>query len=401
MANVLANRAGRLAASAEPALTVQQISLSNFRNFGNVRLGFGTTAPPQMVVLVGPNGAGKTNLLEGLSYLAPGRGLRGARLADVQNCDSNEGWAVAARINGRLGPVQLGSGLAAGPRLRRTARIDGEVAQPAALGAHLSVSWLTPHMDGLFRGGAGERMRFFDHIVGAIHADHARRLNRYDKVHGERMALLTDQSGPLDVEWVKSLEAILSELSVAIAAARIDVLAGLQRIIDAAPDNGFPKARLALQGELEEALMDSIALDVEDRFRARLGTKRIEEARAGRALIGIKRSDLVVHHADAGMPARLCSTGEQKALLLGLFLARSALERAECGASPVMLIDEVAAHLDDYSRQALFEALLSQPSQVWLTGTERNLFKPLAASATVIGIDKGAFIQPNQSNNQA
>ncbi|NBC33457.1 MAG: DNA replication/repair protein RecF [Alphaproteobacteria bacterium] len=379
-------------------LAVTRLVVRDFRSYraGDISL----DARP--VVLTGPNGAGKTNLLEAVSYLGPGRGLRQAKLGEVTRRALGEsapppdrGWSVSARLSTPLGAVAIGTGLdpaAPSGTARRVVRIDGRTAaSQAELADYLAVVWLIPAMDRLFLEGAGNRRRFLDRLVFAFHADHAARLSAYERAMRERNRLLKEPRW--DTAWLAALEEAMAANGVAVAAARREVAARLaasaRQVSPArgrAPwgtgDGGgaFPGAAPTVSGALEDGLADSPALALEDRYRARLAGIRPVDAAAGMATEGPHRSDLAVVHVEKGCPAGQCSTGEQKALLITLVLAHARLLAAEQGAPPLLLLDEVAAHLDARRRSALFEAILAVGAQAWLTGTDPALFRELGSA---------------------
>ncbi|MEN2987804.1 DNA replication/repair protein RecF [Tistrella sp. BH-R2-4] len=385
-----------------PALT--RLVLTGFRNYAGLRLAL----DPRPVVLTGANGAGKTNLLEAVSMLAPGRGLRGARLADMDRLAEpglqgepglqvepgrmGAGWAVAATVRTGDGPVEAGTGLVGGgvERERRVVRIDGRNASAAELGRRWSVLWVTPLMDRLFIDSAGNRRRFFDRLVYGLDPDHAGRIAAYEQAMRERARLLRD--GRRDPAWLGALEATMAAKGVAIAAARLGFMRQLKAVL-AAGDGAFPRARIAIEGEVEAALAVEPALAVEDRLAARLAECRGQDAEAGGTRVGPHRSDLVVTHDAGGMPAARCSTGEQKALLLAIVLAVARLKRTVEGSAPILLLDEVAAHLDAERRTALYDVLVTLGSQAWLTGTDRPLFAGLEGRAQFLRIADASAIR--------
>ena len=378
---------------------VTRLALTDFRNYRSARLDL----TPGPVVLTGPNGAGKTNLLEAVSVLSPGRGLRNARLGDLDrrgDGDDAEGcWAVAATIETRHGPVKIGTGRdPAGASLqpagstrgeRRVVRIDGEPARSqAALGEVIGVIWLTPQMDRLFIEGPSARRRFLDRLVLGLDPAHAARASSYEQAMRERSRLLRD--GPNDPTWLSAIEETMAAQGVAVAAARRDAVERLDEVC-AAAEGPFPRARLSLNGMVEIWLDELPALAAEDRFRAALKDSRAADTASGGAAVGPHRSDLAVTHAERGLPAETMSTGEQKALLISIVLAHARLQRETRGASPLLLLDEVAAHLDAARRDALFSTLLSLESQVWLTGTDSALFAQLRAAARFLSVSDGAL----------
>jgi DNA replication and repair protein RecF len=369
-----------------PALAVRRLALTDFRNWASLRV----ELDARPVVLSGPNGAGKTNLLEALSFLAPGRGLRRAALGQAVRHGTATGWAVAARVDGVEGSIEIGTGLQreAGAPERRQARIDGRTVQPAALAAIGPVSWLTPAMDRLFVEAASGRRRFLDRLVLSDDTDHARRVASYEQAMRERAKLLVERRD--DAGWLDALEAQVAEHGVAIACARRDLVARLDAALaeDAAP---FPSAALGLSGEVEAWLERVPALAAEDALRAALKESRARDAETGGAAVGPHRSDLAVRHRARGVAAADCSTGEQKALLLSIVLADARGAAARRGVAPLLLLDEVVAHLDGTRREALFDRLRALGAQAWLTGTDRALFQGLARDAQNFDVRDGGL----------
>src|SRR6516164_4590695 len=370
---------------------VTRLVLTDFRNYREARLTIGT-AP---VVLTGPNGAGKTNLLEALSFLAPGRGLRSDKLAEIdRRAESggdpgDSGWAVAAVVATRRGDVRIGTGRDPGASERRIVRIDGEPLRgQATLGERLGVVWLTPSMDRLFLEGPGGRRRFLDRLVLGFDPAHASRVAAYEQASRERSRLLRD--GPADSTWLAALEEVMAEQGVAVAAGRRDAVQRLDRAC-AEAEGPFPRARLTLVGTVEGWLEEMPALAVETRFVAALAANRQSDGQAGGAAIGPHRSDLAVSLAEKGIAAEFASTGEQKALLIAILLAHAALQQATRGEPPLLLLDEIAAHLDASRRAALFEALVRLDSQAWLTGTDAALFAPLRRDAQFLSVHDGTL----------
>lgn len=356
------------------SLGVRKLTLTQFRCYAGCRL----ELDMRPVVLFGPNGAGKTNLLEAVSFLAPGRGLRRARIGEISRKGQPESWAVSAELDSAFGPVRIGTGREQDSE-RRAIRIDGApVKSQAALAEYVSVVWLTPQMDRLFLEGASARRRFLDRLAFGLDPAHAGRVSSYDQAMRERSRLLRD--GVRDDAWLGGLEAQMAERGVAIAAARRDIVGRLSRACATAV-GPFPGASLAIDGAVEAWLLDDPAIQVEDRLREQLARSRSADAETGRAAVGPHRSDLAVRHKEKDMPAELCSTGEQKALLIAIVLADARLQAAERGVVPLLLMDEVAAHLDANKRTALFETLLGLRAQAWLTGTDAALFAELGERA--------------------
>ncbi|WP_341895592.1 DNA replication/repair protein RecF [Ferrovibrio terrae] len=367
---------------------VLSLNLRDFRNYAELHLRL--TGGP--VVLTGPNGAGKTNILEALSFLSPGRGLRRAKLSDVSRsgCGS-AGWVAQAELASMVGPVAIGTGLAEGGEddgsERRVVRINGEAAPSAnGLVEYLDVVWLTPQMDRLFVEGLSTRRRFMDRLVYGLDGGHARQVAAYEKAMRERNRLL--KFGGADPAWLAALESQMAEHGVAVAAARRDGLARIEAGM-ALATGPFPRARLAAQGPVETWLADMPALAAEEKLRALLADRRGIDRDAGAATEGPHRSDMAVWHADKDQPAAQCSTGEQKALLIAITLANARLIRARRAMAPLMLLDEVSAHLDGRRRAALYEELLAIGGQVWLTGTDEDLFEGLSGRAEFFTVTDG------------
>jgi DNA replication and repair protein RecF len=368
-------------------LLLQKLNLTQFRGYDALRL---DVSGSRIVVLTGANGAGKTNILEALSLLTPGRGLRGADLLEMKNrkAGAEDLWAISAEVETTDGEtLRLGTGLARGVK-RRVVRVDGKDARGQnALSDHMSVLWLTPQMDRLFIEGASARRRFFDRLVFTYEPEHAARLNRYDKNLRERLKLL-QQERAADPAWLDVLENQLAAEAVGIAAARLSLLERMEAYIGrlAVNQSLFPAPRLAVFGWVEEEMRQNPALAVEEALRLRYKNARGPDAAAGRSSEGIHRSDFAVHYAAKDMPADQCSTGEQKGLLVSIILAHALMMQGEKGFVPVLLLDEVAAHLDDARRRQLFGQLVSFGGQVWLTGTDRAVFDPLASQARFFAV---------------
>lgn len=371
-------------------MAVRWLKVSDFRCYAQARL----EMDGRPVVLTGENGAGKTNLLEALSFLAPGRGLRWARLSEVTRIGAPE-WSVAASISAphiSSAPTRVSTGLQAGPAPeRRTVRIDGETqSSSAALAQFLPMIWLTPDMDRLFAEGASARRQFLDRLTLGFDTGHGARLNAYERARQERSRLLREELAGrrADPAWLNALEAAMAEHGVAIAASRCEALVRISRALEA-NSGPFPHALLALDGLLEDMLASNPAVDVEDRFRSVLAAARRRDREAGRALEGPHRSDLLVWHGETRMPAGDCSTGQQKALLISIVLA-NALLLAESGVAPLLLLDEVVAHLDAKRRSALFDTLCQMGAQAWMTGTDKSLFEAMGARAQYFTVTHGA-----------
>jgi DNA replication and repair protein RecF len=372
------------------AARIRRFTLSNFRSYRAASLA--VDAP--LVVLVGANGAGKTNLIEALSFLAPGRGLRRATLDEVAFAEGNGSWAVAAEAEGALGIATLGTGIdpptAEDATLTRKCRIDGEsVPSAAAFADHLGIVWMTPAMDGLFAGPASERRRFLDRLVLAVDGVHSGRVNALERSLRSRNRLLEQPSPAL--HWLDAIERETAEVAIAVAAARAETARRLAAVLARAKDvtSPFPWADLALDGWVENALMEQPATEVEDRYRAVLKDNRARDAAAGRTTDGPHLTDLEVLHGPKGIPAGDASTGEQKALLVGLVLAHAGLVAEMTGTAPLLLLDEIGAHLDPTRRGALYDALARLDTQVWMTGADPALFTEVAARAQVFTVSPG------------
>lgn len=358
-------------------MAIIRLSLTDFRCYADALLAPG----PGFVVLTGENGAGKTNVLEAVSLLAPGRGLRQAALSEMARSSGPGGFAVAARVDGPAGG-EIGTGTSAAAPERRQVRINGASASANALSERLAVLWLTPAMDRIFTDSAGGRRRFLDRLTLALEPGHAAHASRYEAAMRARNRLLTEP-GRLDPAWLGALEAAMAEHGAAIAEARSRTVAALAAAIAAAPEGPFARAELALEGwQAHEG-------EAQEMLAAELGAGRARDAAAGRTLAGPHRSDLAVTHFAKRQPAQRCSTGEQKALLLGIVLAHADLVAERAGTRPVLLLDEVAAHLDAVRRAALFARLAEGGGQVWMTGTESALFEGLGPSTSWFRVAEG------------
>ncbi len=370
-------------ADTTPALVrVRRLTLAPFRNHALSAL---EIARP-LVTLSGENGAGKTNILEALSLFCAGRGLRRAALDEIVPEGAAPLWAVNMQLDGPLGEVNLGTGLQG--EGARACRIDGvPVPSASAFAEHLRVVWLTPAMDGLFNGSGGERRRFLDRMVLAVDPTHGTRVAAMEKALRSRNRLLED--GYADPAWLDALERELAELAVAVAAARADLVARLSALIALHQGEAFPWAHLALDGDLERAVLAEPATSVEDRYRAALRDNRYKDRAAGRTLIGPHLSDLLVRHGPTDVAAARASTGQQKALLVGLVLAHARLVASLAGFPPLVLLDEVAAHLDPTKRAALYAELETLGAQVWLTGADPAAFEELSGRADRFAVAEG------------
>ncbi len=354
---------------------IKNIRLNYFRNYETASL---NGIERGFIVLTGANGAGKTNLLEAISYVSPGRGLRNAKATELQNGNfSNEMWGVATQVDTEFGEIKIGTGR--NPKNdRRLIKIQGEpVKSQTALAEYLSCIWVTPQMDGLFRGGASDRRRFIDRLLLTYDPAHAGRTTRYENALSQRSKLLKDDTRKADPAWLKALEVQMAETGIAIAAARLAFLERLQKACLQNKGNSFPLARLSFKGLMENHLQNKAALEVEDLFLEELERSRQIDAVTGGASVGPHRTDLDVVYDEKNIGAAQCSTGEQKALLMGLILAHARLLLADQGRAPIMLLDEVAAHLDEERRATLFSIIRDMKSQVWITGTDEQIFSSI------------------------
>ena len=375
------------------ATALARLTLIDFRSYAAADVAL----DGRPVFLVGPNGAGKTNLLEAISLFTPGRGLRGSAIAELGRRLPGEAqgraWAVSAAVRANGEETQVGTGVETAGAPRRAVRIAGETVPPGRLADHLRQVWLTPAQDRLFLEGAAERRRFFDRLVFAAIPRHAAHAQAYERAMRERMRLLTDEAQAPDPAWLDALEARLAEAGALMAEARATTLSALQSEINGRGERPFPQARLSLAGEWEQmASAGSSIADIEARLAKALSDARPRDAAAGRALTGPHRGDLGVVHAEKDRPAAECSTGEQKALILNLALAQAArLARAESQPAPILLLDEVAAHLDARRRTALFDEITALGLQAFLTGTDEALFEGLAGRAQGFAVEAAAL----------
>ena len=372
----------------QPArVRLTRLRLTNFRNYAALDL----PLQPRSVVFAGDNGAGKTNLLEAISLLAPGRGLRRATYEEITREGSEGGFAVHATLDGAFGAVEIGTGTAgySAPDGSRRTRINGASAKSAeAMLEWVRVVWLTPAMDALFTGPAADRRRFLDRLVLAIDPGHGQRALDYEKAMRGRNRLLAEDSR--DHGWLAAIEAQMAETGVAIAAARVELLRLLAAMIERMPGDGpFPQADIALSGTVEGAIAKSSATEVEEIYRRRLAEGRAGDRASGRTLEGPHRSDLLVRHRPKDMAAEYCSTGEQKALLVGIVLSHARLTGEMSGMTPILLLDEIAAHLDGGRRAALFSILEELNCQAFMTGTDAALFSSLKGRAQFLTVDHG------------
>lgn len=372
---------------------ITSLLLQNFRNYEDACVsGMGD----HFVVLYGDNGAGKTNILEAVSLLTPGRGLRGAKAPDLQNQSQKAPWVLSGKMTTRFGDIQIGTGMQV-QRGKRVMRIDGDtVKSQADLAQYVTSIWLTPQMDGLFMAGASERRRFFDRLVTAFDPAHQGRLHRYENALRQRTKILSDEKTEPDPLWLDGLEKTISETGVAVSAARVDFIIRLNDVTkdlhDRHETGEFPQGHFYLKGDIENALEDKAALEVEDMFANTLRNRRLGDTALKSASFGSHKCDIEVIHLDKNMPASQCSTGEQKALLMGIILAhRHMLHRAKAQL-PILLLDEVAAHFDVKRRASLFTFLDALGGQVWMTGTDQNLFDGVPETGSKFQISTGRII---------
>ena len=367
---------------------ISRLRLTDFRSYGALDL----ILDRRPVVLSGPNGAGKTNLLEAVSFLSPGRGLRRAKvdaLARVHGAAIAPAWGVAAVIETGDETRSINVGQVPEQPRRRQVRIDGKKAAGTDLAGLMTMMWLTPAQDRLFTGPASDRRKFLDRFC-LVHAPgHGMASLRYEKARAERNRLLSD--GISDAGWYDALETDMALHGAHIAQARSMTVASLIEQIDSRPEGAFPKAVIALEGEAEDRFQSGLCFDdVQDFIRTQLETDRPRDRQAGRTLGGVHRSDLRVRHAAKDMPSELCSTGEQKALLIGIVLAHA---RAQSARQPLLLLDEVAAHLDEIRRAAMIEELLDLGTQAFLTGTDASLFDAFSGRAQRFHVQDGRVDQ--------
>lgn len=369
---------------------VRRISLRNFRSYEALDLDL----DGRSLALTGPNGSGKTNLLEALSFMGPGRGLRRATLEEAGRQGAAPGWGVGLTLIDETDAedrITLALQVKPPAPLKKTMRIEGEAISTASrLLDYLHFSWLTPAQDRLFVEGASERRRFLDRMTLAQDKAHGTMSSAYEKAMRQRQAVF--QSGRIDASLLNVLEAQMAEAGVAIAAARRQMVAVLAAGYENIRSGAFPQASLALEGTLETALETKPTADVEEEFAERLSRNRHRDAEAGRALIGPHRSDLFVTHTEKDQAAKYCSTGEQKALLIGLVLAHAASLRSRQQAPLILLLDEVAAHLDEARRVSLADIIEGLGAQAFMTGTDHALFAPWGDRAAHLSVQNGQIL---------
>jgi DNA replication and repair protein RecF len=377
-------------------MPVLRLTLNNFRNYHAASL----ETDAKTIVLVGPNGAGKTNLIEAISFFAPGRGLRRANLDEVAFSEGDGSWAAAAEIEGALGLATLGTGierpLEDGAAILRKCRIDREpVGSAAAFADHLRVVWLVPAMDTLFVGAPSERRRFLDRLALAVDAEHGSRVNALERSLRSRNRLL-EETRP-DAHWLDAVEHETAELAVAVAGQRVETVHRLDAVLASRKGSAFPPAEIALDGWMEKLIPAHPAIEIEERYRAVLRDNRARDAAAGRTSDGPHLTDLKVTYAHKDIAAADASTGEQKALLIGLVLAHGRLIAEMTGFAPILLLDEIVAHLDPARRAALHVELAQLGGQVWMTGADPALFAEVGNDAMVVEVASGR-LEPRRPN---
>jgi DNA replication and repair protein RecF len=362
--------------------SLSTLRLTNFRSYPQYDL---KELASDFVVLTGANGVGKTNILEAVSLFSPGKGMRSADLSDFQSRGNPQPfWAISAVISSQYGDIRVGTGRDPNKE-KRVVHIQGEVAKSQTqLAEYFSCLWLTPQMDRLFIEAASSRRKFLDRMVFNFDSGHAGRMTRYENAMAQRSRLLKE--GRAEDIWLDALEIQMAESGVAVAAARALFVERLQSVCLTRQNLEFPIAILELMGLLETEIQNKSALLIEDEFRMRLKQSRDEDAIYGGAAQGPHKTDFAVTYRDKNMPASQCSTGEQKALLIGIVLAHADLIRMERGAPPILLLDEVAAHLDPHRRAVLYELLSHIGGQVWMTGTDKILFEALGKKGSHLNI---------------
>jgi DNA replication and repair protein RecF len=380
-----------MSSSPVAASRIARLILQDFRTYASLDL----SVSRPLVALVGENGAGKTNVLEAISLFMPGRGLRRAELAEMARNDGTGSFAVSVTLDAPYGEHRLGTGIELQnerSRASRVCRIDGMPASsPTAFAEYLRIVWLTPDLDALFRGPAGDRRRFLDRLVLAVDAEHGTRVNALERALRSRNRVL--EENPDDRLWLDALEREVAELAIAVAAARRETVERLAALIveTREEESPFPFALMGLEGEIDALVATLPAVDAEDRYRSILRDSRPRDRAAGRTLVGPQASDLLVRHGPKDIPANTASTGEQKALLIGLVLAHARLVASMSGIAPFVLLDEVAAHLDPRRRAGLYDALQSLGGQVWMTGADPGLFAELQGRADLLQVSAGVI----------
>jgi DNA replication and repair protein RecF len=368
---------------------IRTLSFSNFRNYSALRI----EASPAPVVLTGRNGVGKTNILEAVSLLTPGRGLRRAKVSELDN--QRQGgmpWALSATICGMQGETQIGTGRDSESDIdKRIVKIDGKIVRSQTeLARHMAALWLTPQMEQLFQEGASAGRKFLDRLVYSFDSGHASRVNEYEFAMRERNKVLA--IGTPDPHWLDALEQTMAETGTAIASARILACEHINMAVQNSPLS-FPKAHMEIKGFIEDKLTSGeAAITIEEMTKKALWENRRQDAAAGRAMVGPHRSEMKVIHIEKQMLAEFCSTGEQKALLLSIVLAQARAGAKWHGVVPVLLLDEVAAHLDATKRLELFQEIDHIKAQVWMTGTDIKLFEGMEGKAQYFKVENGEVL---------
>lgn len=385
---------------------VKRLTLTDFRNYTYLRLN--TDLNP--IVITGENGTGKTNILEAISFLTPGKGLRSARLADIRRIypavvandyvPQNSAWAVSSIVSINGEDIEIGTGIESSYREiedetraydRRIIKIDGQkTSTQSDLGKYISAIWLTPQMDRLFRGGSQPRRSFLDRLVYAFDIEHAKRTTNFEHLYKEWFQII--KSGRTDGHWLASIEEEMAGVGVAIAAARREQIARLNTFIKNEPDDVFPNVELSLEGTIEQLLDTKPAIDVEDYYIGSLQKQR-KNVLYSEYVDGVNRTDFKVFYKKKRMPAELCSTGEQKSLLISIILAQTKCQTLAKGFPPVLLLDEVVAHLDDVKREALLEKIKDLRVQAWITSTDASLFESMRDCAQFFEIKNNQVIE--------
>lgn len=366
--------------------SISRLKLTDFRNYAAASL----VLDSRHVVLTGENGAGKTNLMEAISFLSPGRGFRRAVLTDVTRVGAEGGFTIFADLDGMEGEVAIGTGIEVGDgeSVSRKVRLNGTPAKSTEeLSDHLSVLWLTPSMDGLFTGSSSDRRRFLDRLVLSLDPTHGRRASDFERAMRSRNRLLSE--GRFDPAWLTAIETQMAELGIAMAAARHEMLGLLQSLSVNSAETPFPTPALVLEGFMDGG-MDRPAADLEEDYLETLRNGRGRDAAAGRTLEGPHRVDLLVRHQEKDIEASRCSTGEQKALLIGLILAHARLTADMTGFAPILLLDEIAAHLDEGRRATLFDLVDGLGGQAFMTGTDQSMFAALGDRAQFFTVTHGS-----------
>lgn len=387
---------------------VTRLTLTDFRNYAFLRIN------PELrpIIITGENGSGKTNILEAVSFLTPGRGMRSAKLSDIRRftpaviengyTPSNSSWAVSANVSKNGEYFEIGTAVENILREdddenniynKRIVKIDGQkISSQGELGHFLSAIWLTPQMDRLFRGGSQPRRSFLDRLVYAFDNEHAKRTANFEHLYKQWFQLIKNSNGRADSAWLSGIEESMATTGVAIAAARREQIARLNRFIENEPDDVFPNVILKLEGTIEKLLDTMPAVDVEDFYMKQLAEGR-KKILYNDNVDGVNRTDFKVFYKKKNMPAELCSTGEQKSLLISIILAQTKCQILYQGFAPVLLLDEVAAHLDDGKREALLQKIKELGLQAWITATNPELFYSLKNSADFYEIKNNTILQ--------